>query len=284
VGRLRATLGRVQRLRARLPARIPPWPDRKDGRLRLVVTGAGGDIGGILRDGLRGSYDVRGVDLVRTPGVDVVGDLRSLRTARRVVEGADVVLDLAADASPYASWDRIRGLNVPVTLNVLEAARDLGVRRVVFASSNHVVGLFEQDEPYAAVVAGAYDGLDPASLPRIGVDVPVRPDSPYGVSKALGEAAARFHAETSDLSAVCLRIGTVRLDDRPAQPRHFATLLTHRDLLSLVDAALSAPAEVRFGIYYGVSANTWRIWDVEPAGRELGFVPVDDAERLRPSG
>ena len=98
---------------------------------------------------------------------------------------------------------------------------------------------------------------------------PSGPHSPYGVSKALGEAAARFHAETSDLSTVCLRIGTVRLDDRPAQPRHFATLLTHRDLLSLVDAALSAPAEVRFGIYYGVSANTWRIWDMEPAGREL---------------
>ena len=80
---------------------------------------------------------------------------------------------------------------------------------------------------------------------------------------------------------LCLRIGTVNRDDRPANARQFATLLTHRDLVQLVRRCLQAPEELAFGVYYGVSANTWRFWDLEDAARELGYVPEDDAERWR---
>jgi hypothetical protein len=83
------------------------------------------------------------------------------------------------------------------------------------------------------------------------------------------------------MSCICLRIGTVRADDRPAQARHFATLLTHRDLVRLVECALAAPAGLGYGIYYGVSANTWRFWCLGNAREELGFEPYDDAERFR---
>jgi hypothetical protein len=83
------------------------------------------------------------------------------------------------------------------------------------------------------------------------------------------------------MSCLCLRIGTVRRDDRPREARHYATLLTHADLAGLVDAALRAPLELRHGIYYGVSANTWRFWDIANARDELGFEPHDDAESFR---
>jgi hypothetical protein len=130
-------------------------------------------------------------------------------------------------------------------------------------------------------VAGAYEGLDPAAVPLIEPSWPVRPDSAYGVGKAFAEAAARYYAERHGMSSICLRIGTVRADDRPAEQRHYATLLSHGDLVRLVECALAAPQELRYGVYYGVSANAWRFWDLANAREELGFEPYDDAERFR---
>jgi nucleoside-diphosphate-sugar epimerase len=166
-------------------------------------------------------------------------------------------------------------------VNVLEAARAHGVRRYVFASSNHVTGMYELDQPYASIVAGAYDGLDPTEIPLIAPDAPIRADSPYGVGKGFAEIASRHYAERYDMSCLCLRIGTVLRDDRPHRARHYATLLTHADLARLVDCALRAPLELRHGIYYGVSANRWRFWDIANARDELGFEPHDDAESFR---
>jgi hypothetical protein len=97
----------------------------------------------------------------------------------------------------------------------------------------------------------------------------------------LGEAASRYYAERYGLSCICLRIGTVNGANRPLRPRHFATLLSHPDLVEIVDCAIRAPRELRYGVYYGVSANTWRFWDIANAYDELGFDPQDDAERFR---
>src|SRR5207249_10662990 len=133
----------------------------------------------------------------------------------------------------------------------------------------------------SAIVAGDYAGLDPGSIPLIGASSPVRPDGAYALGKLLGEAAARWYAETSGLSAICLRIGTVNAEDRPLQPRHFATLLTHADLVRLVACALAAPADLRFGVYYGVSRNTRRLWDLSDRADEIRHQPQDDAEDLR---
>ena len=124
-------------------------------------------------------------------------------------------------------------------------------------------------------------GSIPLSIPLIGTDWPVRPDSPYGVGKAFSEAAARYYSDQYGISCICLRIGTVLAEDRPKLPRHYATLLTHGDLVRLVGCALRAPLELRYGVYYGVSANTWRFWDIANATEELGYEPQDDAERFR---
>jgi nucleoside-diphosphate-sugar epimerase len=238
-------------------------------------------IGGVVRPALSKEYQVRGLDAKAGPGVDWVRDMRRLESIAPAFEGIDVVVDLAAVSGMTATWDEVRNNNVPATINAFEAARRAGVRRVVFASSNHAVGAYEGEEPWASVVAGAYDGIDAEGFPRIGTEVPVRPDGPYGVGKVFGEAVGRYYADAWGLSVICLRIGTVNRADRPTTIRHFATLLTHRDLVSLVRCCIVAPDDVRFGIVYGVSRNTWRIWDVE-AGRELiGFEPSGDAETYR---
>lgn len=253
----------------------------RDGRTHVLVTGAAGRIGGIVVDALSDEYAVHGLDVVRGPGVECVGDMTKLRRVEAAFMGMSAVVDLAADSSVSASWKSVQHNNVPATLNTLEAARKAGVRRVVFASSNHVVGMYERDEPYASVVSGVYDGLDPTELPRLTADAPIRPDGPYGVGKALGEAAARYYAEAFELSVICLRIGTVTRVNRPGEPRHFATLLTHRDLVHLVRCCLTAPESLRFGVFYGVSANTWRFWDIEEARGAIAYTPQDNAENWR---
>jgi nucleoside-diphosphate-sugar epimerase len=247
----------------------------------ILLTGAAGLIGGVLRKGLADSHHVEGLDIARGSGAEWVVDMRKLRRVERAVEGMDFVVDLAADSDVSASWESVLRNNVAATFNCLEAARRAGVTRVVFASSNHVVGLYERDEPYASVVAGEYTRLDPEQLPRLTSRAPIRPDSAYGVGKAFGEAAARFYAEEHGVSVLCLRIGTVNREDRPTHVRQFATLLTHRDLVQLVARCIEAPASVGFGIFYGVSRNTWRLWDIEEARGTIGYEPVDDTERWR---
>jgi uronate dehydrogenase len=249
---------------------------------RVLITGAAGKIGTILREELAGSYDIAGTDRRLSRRLRWRrADLRRLRSVRRVARGCDAIVDLAANPAVDTPWQSVYENNVRATWNVLAAAAEEGVGRVVFASSNHVVGLYERDAPYADIVAGRTEGLDPATIPRLTAGVPIRPDGPYGVGKALGEAAARYFSEELGLSVLCLRIGTVTWSGRPGSVRELATLLTHGDLVRLVRCCLDAPQELRFGVYYGVSQNTWRFWDLEEARRDLGYEPVDDAETWR---
>jgi nucleoside-diphosphate-sugar epimerase len=236
-------------------------------------------IGGVLRPALEERFDLLASDRRRGPGIRRA-DLTRRNASSRLFRGVDAVVDLAAESSASISWKRARR-NMLITQNVLEIARSHGVRRYVLASSNHVTGLYELDSPYSEILAGRYAGLRPGGYDLISADSPPRPDSPYAVGKLFGEAAARYYAESSSMSVICLRIGTVMREDGPRTPRHYATLLSHRDLRQLVECALTAPLERRFGIYYGVSANTWRIWQIDDAHAELGYKPVDDAERLR---
>jgi nucleoside-diphosphate-sugar epimerase len=252
-----------------------------DGK-RVLITGSRGLIGGILERALREDYEVTGLDFRRRgPIRDRGQDLRRPDSAAARFRGHDVVIDLAADPRAGAPWEAVYRNNLAATYGAFEAARRAGVRRVIFASSNHVTGLYEKDEPYASILAGRYEGLDPGAIPLITPGHDIRPDGYYGVGKAFGEALGRFYAEEHGLSVICVRIGTVTAANRPANPRHFATLLTHADLVRLMRSAIEAPAGVRFGIVYGVSGNRWRIWDLEGARREIGYVPEDDAERWR---
>jgi UDP-glucose 4-epimerase len=236
----------------------------------------------VLTGALSDENQIEGIDRVwrSRAGVRRV-NMAHTRSLRKLFAGADAVIDLAAHASEKTPWEDVLRNNIPATTNAFEAARLAGVRRVLFASSGRVTGMYEHDDPYSRIIRGDLGGLDPATLPRITSSWPVRPDSPYAIGKAAGEAAARYYSDTFGLSIICLRIGTVNAQNAASKPRHCATLLTHGDLVRLVRAALSAPDELRFGIYYGVSRNTWRIWDIDDSERELGYMPQDDAETFR---
>jgi nucleoside-diphosphate-sugar epimerase len=249
---------------------------------RVLITGASGLIGRVLRRRLSARYDVVGLDHRAVRGQDVHGvNLQRLRSSNKLFAGIDVVIDLAASAATDTPWQQVWKNNLRITMNVLEAARANGVRRYIFASSNHVTGMYECDEPYASITAGSYDGLVPGDFELIDATTPHRPDSAYAIGKVFGEAAARHYSDAFGLSSLCLRFGTVRHDDTPALPRHFATLLTQRDLAALVESAVEASPDLRFGVYYGVSENRWRFWNTRDAKADLGYAPADDAETFR---
>jgi nucleoside-diphosphate-sugar epimerase len=247
---------------------------------RVAITGAAGIVGSVLSEGLADDYELLRLDRRRLAGGRRL-DMRRLKAVERAFAGVESVVDLAV-AAPYNSdWQAVYRHNLPLTTNALEAARRAGVQRVILASSNHVTGLYEGDEPYASVVAGRHSGLEPESVPPLTTEAPVRPDGPYGLGKVLAEAAGRYYSERCGLSVLCLRIGTVMPGGRPTRPRHLATWLSHGDLVRLVRCCIEASPALRFGVYYGVSANRWRFWDLERAREEIGFEPLDNAERWR---
>jgi uronate dehydrogenase len=281
MGFVRSSFVRAHHFGIRLQHRLKPLEPLDGARPGLVITGAGGTIGRVLRAELAGDHTLRTIDQRPASGIDLVADVRKSGRLAAAFTGAGAVVELAASSSVGSNWARVLENNVVATVGTLEAAHRAGVARVVIASSNHVTGMYERDEPYASVLAGRYDGLDPDTLPRIRADSPIRADSSYAVGKAAVEAAGRYYAEEYGLSVICLRIGSVNREDRPRSPREFSTLLTYRDLAQLVRRCIDAPLDLRFAVFYGVSRNTWRVWDIDDAASAIGYEPVDDAEHFR---
>ena len=229
----------------------------------VLVTGAAGRIGTVLRGGLpeRG-WAVRCLDVVPIEGVrpgeeHVVADVTDLAAMADAAQGAGAVVHLAGIAGE-STWPAILHANIQGTYAALEAARLGGVPRVVLASSNHATGY----TPRPA------DGL------LREVDAPPRPDTYYGVSKVTMEALGSLYVDRYGLDVVCLRIGSAFPE--PTTTRQLATWLSPADTVSLVDAALRAPAP-GFAVVWGVSDNTRRWWDLT-AARALGYESADDAE------
>ena len=248
---------------------------------KILITGAAGLIGGILRESLADRYTLSTLDVRPLEGDHLQGSMTDLDAIQPAFEGKDVVIDLAAHAPSATPWDRVYENNVPSTFNAFEAAHRAGVGRIIFASSNHATGMYEHDHPYSEIGAGNYEGLDPSQIPLIDTRMPVRPDGPYGIVKAFGEATGRYYSDMFGLSVICLRIGTLNSSSRPEGQRNFATLLTHGDALHLFERCIQAPEAVRFAIFYGVSNNRWRFWDISDSRKSIGYEPRDDAEQWR---
>ena len=226
---------------------------------RIVVTGAAGVVGTMLRPGLRGVADeIRLVDLkavVPDHGeVCLEGDITDLAFARRALAGCDACVHLAAIPTEDA-FEPILHSNLRGAWTVFEAARLEACERVVFASSNHATGYYPVGRQ-----------LTPSD--------PVRPDSYYGVSKVFGEALGSLYHDKFGLRVACLRIGGAR--PKPVDERDLSIWLSPGDLGRLVRACLTSP-DLGFAIVYGASRNTRGWWDLDP-GRRLGYEPQDDAE------
>jgi uronate dehydrogenase len=226
--------------------------------MNVLITGAAGRIGGVLRRGL--DHRLRLTDVVRPADLApqeefVQADLADADAIDRAVAGVDAVVHLGA-VPDEAAFDAIAGPNLHGTFHVFDACRRHGVRRIVYASSNHATGMYPVGEP-----------LDETYPPR--------PDGLYGASKVWGEALGRMYVDRFGLEVVALRIGTCQ--ERPPDERALATWLSYPDTVRLVGAALTAP-DVGFAIVYGVSANTRAWWPLSDAAARIGYAPRDDAE------
>ena len=200
-------------------------------RQRVLITGVAGQIGSVVADALRTRHDVTGIDLKESPTVPtLVANMGDLENVAPAFEGIDTVVDLANLPAGDTPWNLVYENNIRNIYHALEAARRAGVRRVVFASSNRAAEGYEFDEPYASICAGRYQGLTPGEFAPVTAQMPPRPSGPYGIAKVMGEAAGRYFVDYHGLSVICLRLGTVTRANRPANVRHFATILTHRDL------------------------------------------------------
>jgi uronate dehydrogenase len=222
----------------------------------VLVTGAAGRIGTYLRRGLPSmGWRLRLLDIHPCDDeATVVADIRDPDSLDRAMRGVGAVVHLAGIPTE-APFEEIVGVNIEGTWQVFDAARRAGVERIVYAGSNHAVGFAPRAEP-------------------LRVDMTPRPDTNYGVSKAFGEALARFYFDRHHMRVACLRIGSCA--DCPTNRRMLSTWLSPGDAVRLFDACLRAP-NLDFAVVYGVSANTRGWWDLE-AGYALGFEPCDDAE------
>ena len=225
----------------------------------VLMTGAGGSIGTHLRRELAGRYALRLSDLKSlkplAPGESFAkGDVARLADMLRVTKGVDAIVHLGA-WSVEGDWPTILSANIEGTYNVYEAARRNGVKRVLFASSNHAVGFYRRDRT-----------IDHLVYPK--------PDSRYGVSKAFGEALGSLYADKYGLEVFVMRIGNVA--PLPADKRRLSIWISPRDLAQLVAVGIDHP-DIRFEVVYGISGNRRAWYDNSNAAR-LGYRPLDDSE------
>lgn len=230
--------------------------------MKLLITGAAGVLGSLLRPRL--AAPGRTLRLLDVAPLGNAAEGEELITASvtdsfamaAACDGADAVLHLGG-ISKEAPWDEILDVNIGGTRTVLEAARGAGVRKFLFASSNHAVGYYTRD-----------DGVP---LPA---DLPPRPDTYYGVSKVAGEALGRLYHERYGFDFTCLRIGTCF--EKPNSARGLSTWMSPDDCARLIEAVLALD-EPGFRFVWGISRNTRRWWSLAE-GEAIGYHPVDDAE------
>ena len=231
---------------------------------RLLLTGAAGGLGKVLRETLRPYAniirlsDIAPIEPPAGPHEEVVQcNLADKAAVHALCEGVDAIAHFGG-VSVERPFEEILEANIKGVFNIYEAARRHGIKRVIFASSNHVIGFYKQTEKIDASVAR-------------------RPDSYYGLSKSYGEDMASFYFDRYGIETVSIRIGSSFPE--PLNRRMMATYLSYRDLTHLIERSLFA-SDVGHTVVYGVSANRDVWWDNHMAAN-LGFVPQDSSEVFR---
>ncbi len=230
---------------------------------RLLITGAAGGLGRVLREKLKPDASLirlsdrapmgeaaRGEELV-------LCDLSDRQAVEDLLKDVDAVVHLGG-VSVEGPWEPILHSNIIGMYNLYESARKNAVKRVVFASSNHAVGFYRQDE-------------------TIDASAPQRPDGYYGISKCFGEDLSRFYFDRYGIETVCMRIGSSFPE--PVDRRMLLTWLSYDDLAALVRRALFTPT-VGHTIVFATSDNRDSFWDNRKASH-LGWRPKDSAEPFR---
>jgi uronate dehydrogenase len=227
---------------------------------RLLLTGAAGGLGQALRPRLKANCHIlRSADRVAfgLAGEQeelVLADLADAGAVLNMMQGVDAVVHLGG-VSTEAAFEPILQGNILGVYNLYEAARKQGVKRIVFASSNHVTGFYKQSE-------------------TINASHPPRPDSLYGVSKAFGEDLSRFYYDRYGIETACVRIGSSFPE--PKDRRMLATWMSYDDLHRLITACLTTPV-LGHSIIFGMSNNAVTWWDNSQANH-IGYKPQDSSD------
>jgi uronate dehydrogenase len=230
---------------------------------RLLLTGAAGGLGQVLRTRLKPFCDVMRVSDIADVGVAAeheeveLCDLANKAAVDQLVSGCDAIVHLGGLSTEH-SFEAILEANIKGVFHVYEAARRHGVKRVIFASSNHTIGFYKQGQV-------------------IDSDCPKRPDTYYGLSKAYGEDLSRFYFDRYGIESACLRIGTCFPE--PKDRRGLITWLSYDDLTELIRCCLSVKG-LGHTIVYGASDNRDKWWDNQLVAH-LGFQPKDNTEAFR---
>ena len=231
---------------------------------RLLLTGAAGGLGQALRPRLAADCAVLRLSDITAKPSDISAheewitqDLADKAGVFALCTGVDAVIHLGG-VSTERPFDEILPANIVGVYNLYEAARAQGVKRIVFASSNHVTGYYKQS-----------DTIDAAAPPR--------PDGWYGISKAFGEDVSRFYYDRYGIETACIRIGSSFPE--PKDRRMLASWLSYKDLHRLVVACLSTPV-LGHSIVFGMSNNAVTWWDNRLA-RHVGYVPQDSSDVFR---
>ncbi len=236
-------------------------------RERILITGPGGRIGPQILPLLREHFALRLFDAQKLPadGDDetVQGDIRDFAALRQACEGVTAMVHLAAISDEAEFYGKLLPVNLEGVYNAFEAARQAGVKKVIFASTGQTV-----------LGYGRGNWVTP--------DMLARPSTVYACTKMFGEALARYYSDTFGMSMICLRICFFRAYDDPLLrvEGHDCRRewISPCDLTQLI--VKSIRADLPFGIFFGVSNNTGRFWDISNAQQLLGYEPQDDAARI----
>lgn len=230
---------------------------------RLLLTGAAGGLGRELRARLQANCTVLRLsdrESLGEAGANeeiMLADLADAAAVDAAMAGVDAVVHLGG-VSVEGPFGPILQANIVGMVNLYEAARKQGARRLVFASSNHVTGFYKQSQTITA-------------------DDPPRPDGLYGLSKAFGENLSRLYFDRYGIETACVRIGSSFAE--PKDRRMLATWLSFDDLHRLITACLTTPV-LGHTIIFGMSDNAVTWWDNARA-RHVGYVPQDSSDPFR---
>jgi NAD+ dependent glucose-6-phosphate dehydrogenase len=252
--------------------------------MTVLITGAAGNLGSKLRRHLERRYSLRLLDLHARGDTGIIKCDLSRWDAGWVkqFEGVETVVHLAADATAQQTWPLLIPPNVDALINTFQAAAQSGVKRLVYASSNHVMGGYK-DEPQMPLLT---TDLPPRPGCRYVVRGEARDSTPYGSAKLFGERLGHCYAAAAGLSVIAVRIGWVLAGDNrpqdipPERDAWFRLMwLSNRDYCQLMEKCILAPPSLRFAIVNGMSANAGMAWDIEHTKRLLGYLPQDDVMR-----
>lgn len=230
---------------------------------KVLITGAGGRIGSVITPMLSNTYNLRLLDTMKLKPHKkeeiVTGDIRDAAFLKSAMEDVDAIIHLAAIPDEDDFYTKLMPINIEGTYTLLETARRCGVKKVVLASTCQIAFGY----PNSTFVT---------------TDMAVRPVNLYSCTKIFGEAVGRYYSDKFGMSVICLRIGYFQnydsefLQDSEVRKKWCSP----KDLVQIIEKSIDS--KLKYGVFFAISNNKDRVWDIEDAKQKLNYDPVDGTQ------